>query len=255
MSLLNQIERRFGHWGIPGLLRIVAMLQVVVFVILLAKPEFAEVLFLNMGLVQHGQVWRLVTFCLLPPSMALISVVFGTMIMFLVNDALELLWGPFRVNLLFFSTLAMTAVADFFYPGIGVMGSLLVGLLMFMSFATMFPRFILNLFGVLPVPAGLLGLLDLGWLVYLGWTLPVVRGGLVIACVPFLVFALPLWFQALRHGAKVNVRRAEFRAAKGPASSCFHQCSVCGRTDVSHPELGFRVMADDTERCEEHLAG
>ena len=132
---------------------------------------------------------------------------------------------------------------------------MLLSLLIFLAFATTFPNAILNLYGVLPVPAKWLGLLDLGYLIYIFWTVPPLRLGLVLALVPFLVFALPIWIHNLRHGAKVQVRRAKFTAAQLPEAESFHKCTVCGRTDVSNPELVFRVMDDDTERCQDHLPG
>jgi hypothetical protein len=32
-----------------------------------------------------------------------------------------------------------------------------------------------------------------------------------------------------------------------------HRCDACGRTEVSHPDIDFRVTADGREFCREHL--
>jgi hypothetical protein len=48
-------------------------------------------------------------------------------------------------------------------------------------------------------------------------------------------------------------RRKRFNAAKEPEVGAFYTCAVCGRTDVSDPDLHFRVGEDGREFCEEHL--
>lgn len=35
----------------------------------------------------------------------------------------------------------------------------------------------------------------------------------------------------------------------------FHRCHVCGRTEVTNPDLVFRVAADGEEYCQDHLPG
>jgi len=46
------------------------------------------------------------------------------------------------------------------------------------------------------------------------------------------------------------LRLAKFRGAE---EVTVHRCSQCGRTEVSHVELDFRVAADGEEYCTEHL--
>jgi hypothetical protein len=47
-------------------------------------------------------------------------------------------------------------------------------------------------------------------------------------------------------------RRMHFNAAKGKPADGFHRCEVCGRTEISNPELDFRVGPDGKEYCDEH---
>ena len=59
MSLINSLEPKLGHWAIPSLLRITAVLQLGVFLLGKQTPEFTERLTLVPALVFKGEVWRL----------------------------------------------------------------------------------------------------------------------------------------------------------------------------------------------------
>ena len=103
MSLLHQIERRCGNWGIPGLLRMVAILQVVVYVIMLAKPDFGNMLTLSIEpIMEKGEAWRVLSFCVLPAGQSIISLIFSVLLLFWAGDALEAGWGEIPSESLFF---------------------------------------------------------------------------------------------------------------------------------------------------------
>ena len=68
MALLDSLERRFGRFAIPGLIRIVAGFNALVFVLARLNPEFVRMLDLNRGAILHGQVWRLVTYIFIPTT-------------------------------------------------------------------------------------------------------------------------------------------------------------------------------------------
>lgn len=254
MSLLDKLEHRFHNFGIPGLIRIVALLQAVVYVALLLKPEFREALVLNVDLVKEGQIWRILTFCLIPKTMHIIWIIFTILILIWIGDALESAWGSFRVTLYYFGTVAMLFLGAWFCP-IQLLSAELLYLSLFLAFASTFPTAIINLYGILPVQARWLGWLDLAWIGYLFFSFPSVRLGIGLAMVPYLLLALPLLFKNAQQRVRVTKRRAEYASASLPEAEHFHKCSVCGRTDASHPELIFRVLEDDTERCQDHLAG
>jgi len=124
---------------------------------------------------------------------------------------------------------------------------------MFLAFAVTFPRKIINLYGILPIQAGWLGWLDVAYLVYEFYKIPPMRLGILLSMIPFLLLAVPVLYQGMKFRGKVIKRRAEFESKKLPDEESFHTCSVCGRTDVTNPELEFRVMDDDSEYCLEHI--
>ncbi len=254
MNWFHKFEKRYHNFGIPGLLRIVAVLQVLVYALILFDEQAVQALSLNMELVKAGQVWRLFSFALLPSSINIVYMFFTVMVLLWVGEALEGAWGSFRVTLYYFGTVGMMVVASRFGP-IQFVSSELLYLLIFLAFATTFPTTVINLYGILPVPAKWLGWLDLARIGYLLYARSELRVSIFLSMIPFLVLAVPVWISHTRLRIRVGYRRAEYASASLPASEHFHKCEVCGRTDASNPELEFRVMPDDTEVCTDHLPG
>ena len=53
--------------------------------------------------------------------------------------------------------------------------------------------------------------------------------------------------------AKAVQRRRKFQKASRMDDNAFHRCAECDRTELSDPELEFRMAADGKEYCTEHL--
>ncbi len=104
MSALNKLEARFGRFAIPGLIQIIAILQLVTLGIVTFMPPESRGLFQQfLGLeaegVLRGEVWRLFSYVLLMPPGNLFFSVIGAMFMMSLGRTLEETWGAFRVNL------------------------------------------------------------------------------------------------------------------------------------------------------------
>ena len=105
MNILNRLERRFGRYAIPNVMRIFTLLYAIGLVIWLLNPTFYVLyLSLNPAAVLHGQIWRLVTWLMFPPGgggSSLEVLVFGLVTLFFYNwigALLEQSWGCFRFN-------------------------------------------------------------------------------------------------------------------------------------------------------------
>ena len=263
-SLLDRLERRFGHLAIPGLLRVIASFQVICFVLLYQKPQFIEVLTLTPEAWQNWEVWRFFTFTFIPGTTSLIFIIFVVMILFLIGDLLEAEWGKFRLNLFYFSSVACLWLAvwlsgPFFGSVVGMLANSILSSSLFFAFATVAPRYVLRLYGILPVEARWLALLDAAWLAYVYFISPVKLVPLewrplsLLGFLPFALFAVPIAIRHLRHGARVSVRRSVYKSNSLPTAESFHVCKICGRTEVSDPGLEFRISGDDEEYCTDHL--
>ena len=68
MGLNTNLEKNFGWLAFPGLIRIVAMLQCVVFALLIIKPEAYDFFIITDEGLSKGQYWRLISWIFFPTS-------------------------------------------------------------------------------------------------------------------------------------------------------------------------------------------
>lgn len=259
MDFLNKWERKLGWMSFPGFLRYYALFHVMVFGLQFISPGIGDVLSFDREKIFEGEVWRLVTFLFATSgfrgvgALAILFLFFMVMIAFMMSDALEQEWGVFKTSMFFYVGVLGLLLANFLFrmpmPGSGFF--IYQGA--FFAFATLFPRVEFRLFLILPVQvrylAMLLGVfLVLGVLSYLPWV-----GFAMLAFGNYFFWAgLP----ALRGGMRVmeaKGRKRKFESAAFPEGEAFHRCKVCGRTEVSDPELEFRMAVDGEEYCDEHL--
>lgn len=101
---LDKLERKFSRYAIPNLMTYIIILYVAGFVLNLINPTFySQFLSLDAGKILQGQIWRIVTFIIQPPSDSLIFIVFVLYLYYMIGKQLEAAWGAFRFNLYFFS--------------------------------------------------------------------------------------------------------------------------------------------------------
>lgn len=252
-------ERRFGWLAFPRLIRYYALLHVLVYVLQVIRPDLSQVLEFDRARILSGEVWRIFTFYFSASEfggvspITLLFLICAVNFMFMVNDGLEEEWGSFKTSLFCYFGMLMILVANFVLP-VGLPYS---GLMMyssaFLAFATLYPKVEIRLFLLIPVQVGFLGVLQGVFMLAACVFQP--------SLIPFYLFATMnylLWvgIPVLRGTACVMQaaqRRSKFRAAAKPEDDTFHRCEACGRTEVSHPDLDFRVCEDGREFCAEHL--
>ena len=99
MSLFDRIENRLRRWAIPGLLKIVAVYQLLVWVLWLLNPdrnEFFALLSLDPEALKRGQIRRLITFAFIPQTTSAIFILFVTWFLIWIGASLESAWGAFK---------------------------------------------------------------------------------------------------------------------------------------------------------------
>ena len=108
MNFLNKLEKKYRKYAIPNLMYYIVMLYGAGLVIQLFNPlVYWQFLSLDVGALMHGQIWRLVTFIIYPPTMGTFvfdSIFFGIISLFLyysLGVTLERVWGAFRFNVFF----------------------------------------------------------------------------------------------------------------------------------------------------------
>ena len=117
MSWIDFLEKRFERFAIPHLLRYVALLNGLAFVLSKLKPGFLNMLQLDASAVLHGEVWRLVSHIFVPSIGGLLPDWIGAglylLLLVWLGDGLEEAMGSFRTTLYYFVGLAGTAAAAF----------------------------------------------------------------------------------------------------------------------------------------------
>ncbi|MBI5818807.1 MAG: rhomboid family intramembrane serine protease [Verrucomicrobia bacterium] len=255
MNWLDKLEQRFGHIAVPGLIRIIVVVNVLAFVMLRIDPSWIGALTLDPNRVMHGEVWRLITYLFIPPEMDPIFLFFALYFLWIMNDGLEQEWGAFRLNVFYVCGMIATTVVAFFITHHSVTNAFL-NLSIFLAFATVLPDFEVLLFFILPVKVKWLGWLAAAF-VGVEIVLSPYPANLapIVSLTNYLLFFGPQFFQSAATQREDMLRRARFEAAShvGPLETR-HRCAICGKTEVDNPEMEFRVAEDDLEYCMEHLA-
>lgn len=187
MKFLNRLERKFGKFAIPNLMKYMILLYGLGFLLEMTLSEqtiigtisfYRKYLSLNVEAILEGEVWRLVTFVLQPPDTYVLFALIELYMFYLIGRSLENMWGSFRFNVYYFSGLLLQIVAAFVYYGIlygiyGVSVSTIdignmyyVNRSMFLAFIVMMPNTTFLMSFLIPVKAKWLGIFYGGLMAY-----------------------------------------------------------------------------------------
>lgn len=272
MNFLNKMERKFGRYSIRNLTKYLILCYVIGYVLNFvgSATGFPVSAYLTMDpvLVLRGQIWRLVTWVLIPPS----GLNFFTIIMlffyYSLGTSLERTWGDFRYNVYIFSGMLFTIIGAFLmYAVMGPIASLYsraistyyINLSIFLAFAANFPDMQVMLYFAIPVKIKWMAYLDIAYLAYAfirsGWG---TRMTITASLLNFVLFFL-LTRNFNRINPKEVHRRQQFKKAVHPKMApgvTKHKCAVCGRTEEDGDNLEFRFCSKcngNYEYCQEHL--
>ena len=283
-NLRNRFERfcyRNRNKGIPNLMLYLCLGSAIVYLFSLFSQNYIlySVLCFDRELILQGQNWRLITYPLTYGfgSLNLIVVGISLLCYYSLGRAMENLWGTCRFNLYYFTGILMMDVYCMIFGGRADVYYL--NLSLFLGYATLYPNAHFLLLYIIPVKAWIFALLDLLLVVY----------GLIVYPFPsnlFSVISLANYFLffgkdiinvfpiSWRANASRLFRRKKKKTA-GPAKTIpfpsagsyaastasvkapyNHRCTVCGRTDISDPELEFRYCSRCNGYycyCEDHI--
>ncbi len=259
MSLLDKLERRIGFVAVPGLLRYIAILTAMVFVLYKLDASYLGLIDLDRNAIFRGQVWRLVTYIFVPqlggfPFPDWINVAFYVLLLWWIGNGLEEVWGAFRLSLFYFVGMIGTTVA-----------ALLFGRQFFQYHADArlsslpspisFPDTIIYFAYILPLKVKWIAWLSAAFLLLKFFVSSIsYQAAFIAAMSNYLLFFGPEIYQAARHRRDVSERRRRFESSSREAENePLHKCAVCGATELSDANLEFRVARDGEEYCLDHL--
>ena len=278
MKFIDKLERKFGRFGIPNLTIYMIICYVIGYALMIVNPGILNWLSLEPAYILRGQVWRLVTWVLYPPSTSGV-LWFAIAVLFFyypIGTSLERTIGTFKYTLYILSGVIFTILGAFIlYFLLG--GNVLVGnvfstyyisLSTFLAYAMCYPDMSVLLMFIIPVKMKWMAVFYVVIVAY--EMIQYIMAGawyLVIPIVASLLNFIIFYFGTKdfsRYNPKEVHRRNEFRRAmepqgrmkSGSGSVTKHKCAICGRTELDDPNLEFRFCSrcnGNYEYCQDHL--
>ena len=225
---LDKMERRFGRYAIRNLTMYLLAGYAIGYLLSFTMPQLLTYFTLEPALILKGQVWRLLSWVIIPPNDNIIFVIFMMLLYYSLGNTLESYWGAFRYNVYIFSGILFTVIGAFIVNGLigGITGfgslysTYYINMSIFLACASIMPDYQLLLYGIIPIKMNLRG-----------------------------------------HSPKQAARRKKFqkqisRPQNQYAGGAKHRCAVCGRTELDDPTLEFRYCSKcngNYEYCQDHL--
>ena len=286
-NLRNRFERfcfRNRNKGIPNLMLYLCLGSAVVYLLSEFSGNYIlyNILCFDRTRILQGEVWRLITYPLTFEAGNIIFTLVGLVCYYSLGRAMENLWGTFRFNLYYLSGVVMMDLFCMLFGGRANVYYL--NLSLFLGYATLYPNAQFLLLYIIPVKAWIFALLDLVLTLFDVIQLTV-AGYFPFSLFPFVALLNYFLFfgkdvlNVIPMAWRANASRLFKRKKKyspGPAKTIpfptagsyqatvstpkapyRHRCTVCGRTDVSDPELEFRYCSRCNGYycyCEEHIS-
>ncbi|MBR6380751.1 MAG: hypothetical protein IKS07_03625 [Lachnospiraceae bacterium] len=195
MIHMSNFERRFGKYAIPNLTLILIIGYAIGYLMQFVNSTFLGFLTLDPYKIIHGQVWRIFTWLLIPPSGSnILFILLMLWCCYSIGTVLERTWGTYKYNVFIISGILLTVVLAF--TGFGVeclrygydqvaqleqnnlyvseMGHWIefstyyINVSIYMVFAMTYPNNTVLIYFILPVKMKWMGIIDL---VYMGYLL------------------------------------------------------------------------------------
>ena len=283
---MSNFEKKSGKYAIKNISLMLIMCYAVGYAIQFIGDGFLNFLTLDPYKILHGQIWRIVTWIIVPPSSFSIFTIIMLFFYYSVGTTLERTWGAYRYNLYLFSGMLFTVLGSFVAMGLcylffgdvmvipgnaeyvcSLYGTLFstyyINMSILLAFAATFPDMQVLLMFVIPVKMKWLGIIYGVMLVFelfqnVGSPLAGIfyRTAIVASLLNFVIF----WITSRSHinmSPREIKRRQEFKhEVKKNMKISGHKCAICGRTDADDPTLEFRFCSKcegNYEYCQNHI--
>lgn len=306
---MNSFNNKIRRFVIPNLTLWLIAGYVVGYIISMVNSSFLYWLSLDPYKILHGQVWRLITWVIIPPNMlgsdplGLFFVLLMLFCCYSIGNILERVWGTVKYNIFIFTGIALAIICAFIYLLIirfsadyeafvalenanlamdwFAFSTYYINVSIYIVFAMTYPNNIVRLYFILPVKMKWLGIIDTVYLLYIFIRGYIPEKAAVIAALlnclifylsnirgktlnPYQIHRRNSFNRAYRQGMSNagrtrNTGGVTFQASDvkmNPRSQTRHKCAICGKTEVSDPDMEFRYCskcAGSYEYCQTHL--
>ena len=282
-NLRSRFERfcyQNRYKGIPNLMLHISIGSAIVYAMSMFDKSsiLYALLRFDRGAILQGQIWRLFSFVFAYDAGNIILTAISLLCYYSLGRAMENAWGTLRFNLFYLTGMILMDVFCMLFGGTANVYYL--NLSLFLGYATLYPNAHFLLFFFIPVKAWIFAMVDLALTLY-----DVIIYS-IIGLVPYNLFPLIaianyfLFFgkdvvNIVPVSWRINLRRLfKKKPAKKAGTIPFpsagsyeattvkvkipytHRCTVCGRTDLSNPELEFRYCSRCNGYhcyCEDHI--
>lgn len=283
------LQRFLQKYAVSNLSLVIIMCYGFGYLLQYVNASFLNYLTLNPYAICHGQIWRLVTWVLVPPDTSnILFILIAMMFYYSIGTSLERVWGTYTYNVYIWLGIGITIIGAFVVMAVsyilaGTAGISLTGesaaayfaaisryfstyyvnMSIFLAYALTFPDAVVLLWFIIPVKVKWLGVL---YGVLLAWDFvsTAMRGGwfVCVAMAASLANFLIFWLRSgkmRRFSPRERKRRADFTDAskmRPKAGQARHRCAICGRTELDDPTLEFRYCSrceGNYEFCQDHL--
>ena len=274
-----QYNKKFGkNFGIANLTLLLIVGYAIGYILQMVNPNVLAYLTLDANAILKGEVWRLVTWLLIPPSSFDVLTLLMLYFYYRIGTLLENIWGTAKYNRYILGGILLTIVSAFLllaYMKYGMklsgeeldyyctLGSIsfstyYINLSIFMGYAATFPDMRVLFFFMIPIKVKVVGIIDLLMLLYyffVGGTF--MKFAIGAALINIGVFLLTT---KVAINPKQIIRQQQFKKEVKQATKMTpknrHKCTICGQTEESNPELEFRFCSKcngNYEYCSNHL--
>ena len=272
--MLDKLERKFGKYAIHNFSYYILVICIIGAMIGLINPSiYYDYLSLDFSQIFKGQIWRLITFIFYPyiTSLSIWNIFCAIVSLYLyyyIGNILESTWGAFRFNIYYLSGLILNILATLFIYLIFKQpisfGMTYIQNAMFLAFATIVPDMTILVFFILPIKIKWLGYIYGGFLIIeiISGFISLTPSGIamsiaiIIAMCNFIVYFISSKKRPYNNYSKVKRKNKEKSNKQVTIDIPAHKCCVCGRTNITNPELEFRYCSKcngEYEYCSDHL--
>lgn len=266
---IDRFCAKHPNFGIPNLMKIIVFGQIAVYLVnmlvyVMFRQSFISYLQFIPAYILQGQVWRLVTWVVVPNASSPFMLLLTCYFYYWIAAMLEREWGTARFTLFYLSGMVLSVVIGMLVGLVGVAQinpyylisamdlSYYLNMSIFLVLAVLYGEMQVLLFFVVPVKMKWLALIDVV-LVVVDMARFVQAGLWMLALVPlasyinFFIFTWPFWQAKLgivRH--KTDPKVIHFKQAQKQAQETkgyHHKCAVCGITDADDPDMEFRYCS------------
>lgn len=158
MTFYQKLERRFGKYAVPNLMKYICVIYVVGYLIQMFNPLlYFYYLDLDAEAILHGHIWRIITFIFYPPSTSFLWMIVALFVYYSLGMALERVWGTFKYNFFYFTgviLLVLAAILIYLVTGYSVqLYPTYMTFSIFLAYALTFPETTFLLYFIIPIKA------------------------------------------------------------------------------------------------------